>query len=454
MLDITLSPGRQVSSREPMNAKVLRWTSWQVASILIIAIIAVSVRLFYVHTAVVDHPLRGDTVQYFAYALNLADHHIFSLAPAGQPVLPDGFRDPGYPAFLAVLVAIFGREQTFYLATLNLQATLSAMTVVIYTLLTRRWLGQRAAIAVGLGLTFWPHTITLAGYVLSETLMGFLVATGLWLTQYATERRHWALFASAGACFALAALTNATFAPIPLVFAAIALWRDPPTRRAWAIFLIAAALPVALWTWRGASLPTGQSAGDRVVMNLVQGSWPEYHDAWRASLQGDAGSAAIMEKIDSEYAIFHGNRLDGITAMASRMAAQPLRYAGWYLSKPVELWGWQIGIGMGDIYVFPTYNSPLSGKGFLRMTTDALFFASPFVLMLAIAGLAVLLVKRRRYPPALWLAATTAVVVTATFAVLQCDARYSTPYRGIEWVLAAVAIDALARAIRTRSKGR
>lgn len=435
-----------------MNATVLRWTSWQIASIILIAAIAVCVRLYYVHTAVVDHPLRGDTLQYFAYALNLADHHVFSLAPAGKPVLPDGFRDPGYPVFLAALVAIFGREQIFYLATLNLQAILSAMTVVIYTLLARRWIGHRAALAVGLGLALWPHTITLSGYVLSETLMGFLVAAGLWLTQYATERRHWTLFAFAGACFALAALTNATFAPIPLVFAALAIWRDPPSRRAWAIFLIAAALPVALWTWRGTSLPTGQSASDRVVMNLVQGSWPEYHDAWRASLQGDVESAAIMGKIDGEYAIFHRDRLDGMAVMASRMAAHPLRYTGWYLSKPIELWGWQIGIGMGDIYVFPTYNSPLSGNGILRVTTDLLFFTSPLVFILAIAGLMVLLVERNGRSPALWLAATTALVVTAIFTALQCDARYSTPYRGIEWVLAAFAVESLARSIRARSK--
>jgi 4-amino-4-deoxy-L-arabinose transferase-like glycosyltransferase len=421
-----------------------RWTVGHAVAMLIVALVALTVRLYYVHTALVDHPLRGDTLQYFAYALNLVDHHVFSLATSDGPVLPDSFRDPGYSAFLALLVTAFGREQAFYLATLNVQAALSALTVVIYAVLTRRWLGIRAATVVGLGLAFWPHTITLAGYVLSETLMGFLVAAGLWLTQVATERRHWSLFAAAGLVLAMAALTNAIFAPIPLLFGAIYLVKAPASRRYWAIFTIAAFLPITAWSVRGSLLPEGQTAGDRVVMNLVQGSWPEYHDAWRLSLQGDSASAAIMAKMDSEYSRFHQDRLAGLSAMVARMSTQPMRYLAWYVKKPAELWGWQIGIGMGDIYVFPTYNSPLSGTGPLRWITDLLFFAAPLILLLSAVGVLTLLVKRNGHPPALWLMVTSVVMITAAFTALQCDARYSTPYRGMEWVLAAVAVSNLA----------
>jgi hypothetical protein len=98
---------------------------------------------------------------------------------------------------------------------------------------------------------------------------------------------------------------------------------------------------------------------------------------------------------------------------------------------------------MGDIYVFPTYNSPLSGHGILRATTDALFFAAPIVLGLAAVGLILLALSREGRPPALRLAAVIAVVVTAIYATLQCDARYSTPYRGIEWLLVGVTLQAL-----------
>jgi 4-amino-4-deoxy-L-arabinose transferase-like glycosyltransferase len=433
-----------------MNVDTVRWTRSQFAMLALVAAIAIGVRLYYVHTAVVDHPLRGDTLQYFAYALNLVDHHVFSLAPPGKPPLPDGFRDPGYPAFLAFLVTIFGREQVFYVAALQTQAVLSGLTVAIYALLARQWLGPRTAVVVGLGLAFWPHTITLAGYLLSETLMGFLFAIGLWLTNLAALRKHWAIFIMAGACLGMAALTNATFVPVPLVFGVIAFWKNAPERRLWAVFLAASLLPVGAWACRGITLPAGQSAGDRIAMNLVQGSWPEYHSAWRDSLLGDPASKAVMSKMDGEYAAFQRNRLEGMSIITSRLVSQPSKYVAWYMSKPVELWGWQIGIGMGDIYVFPTYYSPLSGTGLLRITTDVLYFASPIILLLTAVGAVVLVVSRRRLPAALWLALVTAILVTLTFAALQCDARYSTPYRGIEWILAAVAVRAIARTIVDR----
>jgi 4-amino-4-deoxy-L-arabinose transferase-like glycosyltransferase len=420
------------------------WTRWEWLSVVVISVLALTVRLFYVHTAIVESPLRGDTQQYFAYALNLVDHHVFSMALPGTPPTPDSFRDPGYPVFLALIVSLFGREQGFYLATLDIQATLAAATVALYTLLARRFFGMRIAVFVGLGLTFWPHTITLPGYVLSETLMGTLVALGIYLTHVASEQKRPTMFALAGLTLAAATLTNATFAPVAPLFAFVAICRDAPSRKLWGLFLIAALLPTLVWSARNISLPPGQTSGDRVAMNLVQGAWPEFHDAWRSSIENrDAPSIAIMQEIDTEYQLVKRDHVQGLVAMGKRMHADPIRYARWYVSKPLELWGWSIGVGMGDIYVFPTYNSPLSGHGILRATTDALFFAAPIVLGLAAVGLILLALSREGRPPALRLAAVIAVVVTAIYATLQCDARYSTPYRGIEWLLVGVTLQAL-----------
>ncbi|QDE38799.1 hypothetical protein FIV34_06080 [Luteibacter pinisoli] len=420
------------------------WTKRQILAAAAIALVALIVRIAYVHTAVVDHPLRGDTLQYFAYALNLIDHHVFSLVPPGAVPTPDSFRDPGYPVFLALLIKGFGRHQAFYSATLDVQAGLAALTVLIYIVLARRWLGMGIALFVGIGLALWPHAITLAGYVLSETLMGFLVAAGLLLTQAATDRRRPVLFAIAGIVLGLATLTNATFAPVVLLFAGVAMWKDLPSRRSWAVLLVASLLPVAAWGVRGAMLPPGQSAGDRIAINLIQGSWPEYHDAWRSSLErGDAKSISTIQRMDAEYQLVKRDLPQGLDALAQRMRSEPWRYMSWYAGKPVELWGWSIGVGMGDIYVFPTYNSPLSGNGILRVTTDIMFFASPLVLGLATVGLIILLTRRRAWPPALWLGALAVCVITAIFTALQCDARYAVPYRGIEWMLAGVALHTL-----------
>src|SRR4029453_436657 len=96
--------------------------------------------------------------------------------------------------------------------------------------------------------------------------------------QNSSRWRAWAI--ASGAIFAYAWLVN----PIVLFFPpllALLLWRGH--RRQGAAWLLAAfLLPVALWSVRNAMLPDGGSS-ERAKVNLVQGSWPQYHDAWKSS---------------------------------------------------------------------------------------------------------------------------------------------------------------------------
>jgi 4-amino-4-deoxy-L-arabinose transferase-like glycosyltransferase len=414
------------------------WTGRHFITAAAITAFALLVRLYYVHSAVVVSPVRGDAVQYMIYAINLLDHHVFSMQTEGMP-LADGFRDPGYPTFLALLMAFAGRGEVFYLTTLNIQCLLSAATVAMYIVLTRRWLGMAAATVVGLGLALWPHSITLAGYLLSETLVGFLFVLALLLLQIACDRRSPRLGAIAGLTIAMATLTNATLLPIIPLFAVIAAWRDRSRRVMWSMVLLGALIPAAAWAIRGAYLPPGSNdaAGDRVAMNFVQGSWPEYHAAWSATVIGrEEAPKAILRAIGAEYDLLREDRATGLAAMAGRMSQDPSRYLMWYLGKPAELWGWTIGIGNGDIYVFPTYQSPLSQHGPLRVTTDLLFIANPLLMSLALIGLIVVAASAKKTPASLRVGALAVALLTAIFTALQADARYAVPYRGMEWVLA------------------
>ncbi|WP_198148960.1 glycosyltransferase family 39 protein [Luteibacter yeojuensis] len=415
-------------------------------AIVLLAALALAIRLSYVHTTIVDHPLRGDVRQYFAYALNLANNHVFSLATPGQPPIPDSFRDPGYPIFLALVIAIFGSEQAFYLATLDIQAVMAAATVLIYVLLARRWMGIGAALFVGIGLTLWPHTITLPGYILSETLMGLLLALGLFFTDEAARRERYTWFAIAGFTLALAALTNSIFTPVTPLFALIAMWRNKPSRRLWTVFLVATLVPLIGWALRNHFLPEGQKSEDRVAINFVQGSWPQYHNAWKSSiLNKDEASTSVMQQMEAEYSLFQEAPMRGMGAVASRIGASPVPYVMWYASKPVELWGWNIGIGDGDIYVFPVYNSPLSTPGVMKTATDIMFLIAPLILLLAVVGLVVIAIDWRSMPAALCLGALAALVLTVVCALLQSDARYAAPYRGVEWLLAGLSLHTIAR---------
>jgi hypothetical protein len=413
-----------------------------------LSLLALLVRLIYVRTAVVDHPLRGDTLQYFAYALNLVDHHTFSMTQPGLASTPDSFRDPGYPSFLALLILVFGREQAFYLTALDIQCVLSAATVGIYALLVRRWSGMTAAVIVGCGLAVWPHMVSMSGYVLSETLLGFLFACALLSLQSACDRNSRVGGTGAGLLFAAAALTNAVLTPLVPLFASIAAWRDPARRGLWIAVLIAATLPSAAWIARSAALPAEQTASNRASMNFAQGSWPEYHVVWAPAILGDPAARAVLNAIDADTRRMASMPRQGLSAIFERLRSRPGHYLLWYLSKPVELWGWSIGIGAGDIYPFPTFNSPLSGTGPLGVVALLMAELNPFLMLFALVGTIAIAISPRRHSPPLVLAAWGIIFVSAVFAVLQSDARYATPYRGTEWALAVTGVTTLIRLAR------
>ncbi|MDF4001965.1 hypothetical protein P3W33_00950 [Luteibacter sp. PPL552] len=415
----------------------------------LIAIGALLLRLYFGHTAVVIQPIRGDAVQYYSYAWNLVHHGVFSGAfPESTSVVADSFRDPGYPAFLATVLAASSSPEAFIRHVTDIQCVLSAMTVWIYAMLARRWIGFPAAISVALLLTIWPHTITLSDYVLSETLLGFLIAVALLFTDQALRLGGTWRPLAAGASFALASLTNAVVAPFAPMLAALMLWRHRRSPRLWALFLMAALLPVAAWSLRSGLLPSDQSSsGDRAKINLVQGSWPEYHAAYLFSHE-NADAAAVMRAIDSEYDLLRTDTHAGLERIGKRLGMEPARYAMWYLSKPMELWGWDIGIGSGDFYVYPTYRSPLMMQPVLAGIIGLVFFLSPFVLLFAAAGALVALAPASRTAPGLKIATALALWVTLVYGVLQSDARYSTPFRGLEIILAVLAAHYLGLALR------
>lgn len=414
-----------------------------------IALLALGIRLYYVRTAVVDHPLRGDASQYFSYAWNLLNHHTFSMAhSSAETVPPDSFRDPGYPTFLAIVGFFTGTGAALYTTVLAAQSFLSALTVWVFAVLARRWMGFGAALATGLLLTFWPSGITLSGNLLSETLLGSLLALALLAVDMALRKASPGRAAVAGLAFGLSALTNSVVLPFAPLVSIWKIWRHPAQRRFWSVFLICSLLPAAGWGIRAFSLAAGQSSGDRVAINFVQGSWPEYHPEYLRSLRNDPTAVMHMQAIDAEFQALKTDRPEGLRLIGARLSSDPGRYAAWYLSKPVELWGWQMGIAQEDIYVFPTENSPLASQGVLRITTDLCFFASPFIMLAALIGAALALVPRGTAPAGLRLAAALGLVVTAIFGILQSDARYATPFRGIELTLAVFAVTLATKRLR------
>src|ERR1700761_355112 len=88
--------------------------------------------------------IQGDSLLYADIATNWLDHGIYgrSILHAGAPatISPTLVRLPGYPAFLGLCFAIFGRQN--YQAVLSLQLVIDLMTCLLVAEFARRLCGR------------------------------------------------------------------------------------------------------------------------------------------------------------------------------------------------------------------------------------------------------------------------------------------------------------------------
>lgn len=416
----------------------------------LVALVAFAIREHYVLATIVDVPIRGDVREYVAYAWNLLHHGVFSSTVPQETVpIADAYRSPGYPWLLATCMALLPQGDSWsalggwYPLALQLQVLLGTATVVLATLLAKRWMGPSWAILAGMLLALWPHHITATGALISEVLFGFSLVAALYCFAQGskTDRHSW--YFGTGIAFGYAYLTNPLIALFPPFLAAVVWWLG--RRKSAAILLGTFLIPVLGLGLRNAQLPTdaSESAG-RATMNMVQGSWPTYHATHlRYMMTRDSTSTAGMDAINGEIQLLHEDPRQGLSMMARRMRADPVQYAAWYLwRKPWLLWDWDVRLGAGGVYVYEVRNSPLEKTPLLRWTTSTLRMLNPA--LAALAALAAFATgafgwRQQRWVPA---AATGALAIYLTLihVVFQAEPRYAIAYRGLEVVLAITAL--------------
>lgn len=443
------------------NTSHPRWL-WPVL-VLVVTLLAFGLRWYYVATAMVIHPVRGDALHYVAYAWNLVHHGVFSSAAAhAETVVPDSYRDPGYPVLVAVWMKLFSRQALWYAGVLMTQAILGALTVPLAMQLGRRWLPVGWATTAGVLMAVWPHSIVITSDLLTETLFGFLCALAMLVAARACDRRSrtWAIIA--GLCFGAAALTNAVLLPFGVLLALYLAWRTPLPRHVWLALLIGAVILPGAWAVRNVQLPTGpegHSAMHRATQNLVQGSWPVYHAAYGAMVNGDPRGRAILDEINAETRLLENKPASGAGHMLHRLGQRPLRFLGWYtLEKPHLLWGWRIRMGQNDIYTYGTKNSPFDHNPAMRGLVALAQVVNPALaalMLCCLVGVIVRHVRRRDGPDtatALQAVLCLAVYVTFVYTVLQSEPRYSIPFRSFEMLLAVTSVSAAIAWLRRKRR--
>ena len=423
------------------------WRWWLL--LLLVGIFSLGFRYYYLTHAEVLQPFydqlhtRADGVEYYAYARNLVHHGVFSKAPEGRsPLVGDSYRDPGYPLFLAGWLKIFPQWGSWYVAVLLSQGLLSALSVVLALCIGRQWMPIRWLAGAGLLMAIWPHSVSMSSFILSETLFGFLCLLSLFLLTQALHRRSAAWAAASGLGFALAALTNAVLLPFAPLLGLYFAYRRYITARMFAGLLAGAMVLPAAWMVRNILLPPayGDSSAGRALDTLVIGSWPNYYETFAASLKNDPAAVATINRVAQEIALINYDLRAGVGELTQRMSNHPAEYARWYLSKPALLWGWNIRIGVGDIYVYPTRSSPFENQVVYRAVIAVCHTLNPLLFILMIAGGVVALWSKQQIPRSLVASTLMLAFITAVYTVLQSEPRYSIACRPLELMLATFAL--------------
>ncbi len=172
---------------------------------LIAGVAALALRLFFVFKF--PH-VTEDSKLYADLAKNWLLHGVYGITAQERLVTPSFVRLPGYPAFLAIVFAIFGLDN--YRPALILQVLVDIGTCFAVADLARRCVSERAAKAAFVLTALCPFLAQYAGAVLTETLEIFFTALALDFaviglsTIEASELRPWVYCGvCVGACILL-----------------------------------------------------------------------------------------------------------------------------------------------------------------------------------------------------------------------------------------------------------
>lgn len=419
-----------------------KWMAGDTAIFWLIFIACFCFRFLYVATLDISIPIRGDAVAYVQYASNLVEHGVFSKDKNAQP-LADSYWSPGYPVFLALsstLASFF--KVGFYPVALFLQAMMGGLAAALVFALGRLALPQAWALAAATLTTLSPHLMTHGGYLLSETLFGFLLLSGLFFYVKAINRQYSLWFVGAsGALLGLAYLTNPVMLFVPIVFALRLLFLQYVSKtlqlspRFLGVFLACFFVFVMAWSVRDKISVSGDQLGssDRAFENLIIGSHSNFHDVWRANPRDPENPFDIDNKK------YKNNHSGFYSELFNRITAEPLHYLHWYfIQKPLELWGWDILVGYGDIYVYRV-DASLYHKSKSALVSLVVMKQIHFWLFaIALLGLFFVLREQNKDQKETILSVYLCLLcVSAVYVILHTDARYSVPLRP-EMYLAAV----------------
>jgi hypothetical protein len=238
--------------------------------------------------------VNGDSQLYGGMAKNLLLRGQYALTDAKGVLHPTLIRLPGYPLFLAACFRLFGMEN--YWSAAVVQIVLELLGCVLLGLFAVRISPPRYRMAAGQS-TLWlaamcPFTAVYAAEPLSEGLSLFCIAVALWSTARFQDHAGWRnalIFTVAVTYSALlrpdGALVGVALAPAVLI-RLLGRWQGadgrssavkPDRFRIALVCLLLALAPFAAWTWRNWRVfHVIQPLAPRYATDPGENTWPGF----------------------------------------------------------------------------------------------------------------------------------------------------------------------------------
>ena len=190
-----------------------------------------------------------DSSRYQQIAFNLAAGHGYSSSLAA-PYLPDLFRAPAYPAFLALLIRCAGPN---WLLIRLAQAIMLSLLVPLGWFITARCFDRATGVVCAVLAALYPFYWLYAGQLLSDGLASVLTGLAAAALLISLTRRAWPWALLAGAMCGLTCLVKPAMLLFPLAAAGVYLWHSRALAT-WlpraALYLLGTMIVVAPWTVR------------------------------------------------------------------------------------------------------------------------------------------------------------------------------------------------------------
>jgi len=356
------------------------------AAVTVIVLCSFSMRL-----GLVARENAADVGRYFTDAssyLGPARHLLDDGAFLNNQGLPEIQRTPGYPAFLAALMAMTGRDLRLVLV---LQALILSLTPLIIYALGRDIVPRRAAMLGGVILALSPWSAVLATAPMSDGLFVLLLASVFLVIKFTVRAQR--IWAFAGA-MSLGLLTGAAvlvrpMTPLVLMVPA-ALWftlggRGGTARWLVVIAFVCALIPPALWRER--NIRVRQFASISEVSGLA--AWQYLAARVRSEVTGE-DRYVLLTTAEREEESW------GVDAGSEQMNAERWRRATEIFRAHPLLTGYSFARSALEHTLHPSPDVLTASR--LRFPGDFVVFAFLWfaVLSLSIAGL-VRLVREQRH---------------------------------------------------------